>query len=84
MKNSNGRFDSNRLKVWIRDIKIYIAIYPLKMDFKDLMDGFTRLPLPDYSISILHGKMKPADKDAEMKRSRENYGRSLQQLLKLE
>jgi ATP-dependent DNA helicase RecG len=28
--------------------------------------------------------MKPADKDAEMKRSRENYGRSLQQLLKLE
>jgi ATP-dependent DNA helicase RecG len=24
--------------------------------------------LPQYSISILHGKMKPADKDAEMKR----------------
>jgi hypothetical protein len=42
MKNSNGRFDSNRLKVWIRDeIKIYIAIYRnLKMDFKDLMDRF--------------------------------------------
>jgi ATP-dependent DNA helicase RecG len=78
------RFDSNRLKVWkfIRDEiglgrQIYI-VYPLiqesaKMDFKDLMDGYESVsrdfPLPDYSISILHGKMKPADKD-EMKRFR--------------
>ena len=77
------RYDSNRLKVWkfIRDEialgrQIYI-VYPLiqeseKMDFKDLMDGYESIsrdfPLPDYSISILHGKMKPADKDAEMKR----------------
>lgn len=77
------RFDSNRLKVWkfIRDEialgrQIYI-VYPLiqeseKMDFKDLMDGYESIsrdfPLPDYAISILHGKMKPADKDAEMKR----------------
>jgi ATP-dependent DNA helicase RecG len=77
------RFDSNRLKVWkfIRDEiaigrQIYI-VYPLieeskTMDFKDLMDGYESIsrdfPLPDYSISILHGKMKPADKDAEMKR----------------
>ncbi|EIA07485.1 ATP-dependent DNA helicase RecG [Flavobacterium frigoris] len=77
------RFDSNRLKVWkfIRDEialgrQIYI-VYPLiqesaKMDFKDLMDGHESIsrdfPLPQYSISILHGKMKPADKDAEMKR----------------
>ncbi len=77
------RFDSNRLKVWkfIRDEialgrQIYI-VYPLiqeseKMDFKDLMDGYESIsrdfPLPNYSISILHGKMKPADKDAEMKR----------------
>lgn len=77
------RFDSNRLKVWkfIRDEialgrQIYI-VYPLiqeseKMDFKDLMDGYESVsrdfPLPQYSISILHGKMKPADKDAEMKR----------------
>ena len=42
------------------------------MDFKDLMDGYESIsrdfPLPQYSISILHGKMKPADKDAEMKR----------------
>ena len=77
------RFDSNRLKVWkfIRDEialgrQIYI-VYPLiqeseKMDYKDLMDGYESIsrdfPLPQYSISILHGKMKPADKDAEMKR----------------
>ncbi|PWA07892.1 ATP-dependent DNA helicase RecG [Flavobacterium laiguense] len=77
------RFDSNRLKVWkfIRDEialgrQIYI-VYPLiqeseKMDFKDLMDGYESIsrdfPLPHYSISILHGKMKPAEKDAEMKR----------------
>ena len=77
------RFDSNRLKVWkfIRDEiaigrQIYI-VYPLiqeseKMDFKDLMDGYESIsrdfPLPQYSISILHGKMKPADKDEEMKR----------------
>jgi ATP-dependent DNA helicase RecG len=42
------------------------------MDFKDLMDGYESIsrdfPIPQYSISILHGKMKPADKDAEMKR----------------
>ena len=25
-------------------------------------------PLPQYSISIVHGKMKPADKDEEMRR----------------
>jgi ATP-dependent DNA helicase RecG len=77
------RFDSNRLKVWkfIRDEialgrQIYI-VYPLiqeseKMDFKDLMDGYESIsrdfPLPKYSISILHGKMKPAEKDEEMKR----------------
>jgi len=77
------RFDSNRLKVWkfLRDEialgrQIYI-VYPLiqeseKMDFKDLMDGYESVsrdfPLPHYSISMLHGKMKPAEKDAEMKR----------------
>jgi ATP-dependent DNA helicase RecG len=42
------------------------------MDYKDLMDGYESIsrdfPLPDYSISIVHGKMKPSDKDAEMKR----------------
>ncbi|WP_445719362.1 ATP-dependent DNA helicase RecG [Flavobacterium sp.] len=75
------RYDSNRLKVWkfIKDEiakgrQIYI-VYPLiqeseKMDYKDLMDGYESIsrdfPLPHYSISIVHGKMKPADKDEEM------------------
>lgn len=77
------RFDSKRLVVWkfIKDEiakgrQIYI-VYPLiqeseKIDYKDLMDGYESIsrdfPLPQYSISILHGKMKPADKDEEMKR----------------
>jgi ATP-dependent DNA helicase RecG len=42
------------------------------MDYKDLMDGYESIsrdfPLPQYSVSILHGKMKPAEKDSEMKR----------------
>lgn len=77
------RFDSDRLRVWkfIRDEiakgrQIYI-VYPLiqeseTMDYKDLMDGYESIsrdfPLPQYAISILHGKMKPQDKDSEMKR----------------
>lgn len=77
------RFDANRLKVFgfIRDeIKkgrqIYV-VYPLiqeseALDYKDLMDGYESIvrdfPLPDYQISIVHGKMKPADKDYEMER----------------
>lgn len=77
------RFDSNRLKVFrfLKDeIKkgrqVYI-VYPLiqeseKMDYKDLMDGYESIsrefPQPEYQISIVHGKMKPQDKDYEMQR----------------
>ena len=77
------RFDNNRLKVnaFLRDeIKkgrqAYI-VYPLiqeseALDYKDLMDGFESIsrdfPKPHYQISIVHGKMKPADKDFEMER----------------
>ena len=77
------RFDSNRLKV-LKFIKDEIAIgrqiyivYPLiqeseTMDYKDLMDGYEGIcrefPLPQYSISMLHGKMKPAEKELEMQR----------------
>lgn len=77
------RYDSNRLKVWkfIKDEiekgrQIYI-VYPLiqeseTLDYKDLIDGYESIsrdfPLPKYSISIVHGKMKPADKDEEMRR----------------
>ncbi len=77
------RFDSHRLAVFkfIKDEvkkgrQIYI-VYPLieesqAMDYKDLMDGYESIvrefPMPDYQISIVHGKMKPADKDFEMNR----------------
>ncbi|TJY36022.1 ATP-dependent DNA helicase RecG [Pontimicrobium aquaticum] len=77
------RFDKNRLQVFrfIRDeIKkgrqVYI-VYPLiqessAMDYKDLMDGYESIsrdfPMPEYQISIVHGKMKAADKDYEMQR----------------
>ena len=77
------RYDANRLKVFafIRDeIKkgrqIYI-VYPLiqeseAMDYKDLMDGYESIvrdfPQPKFQISIVHGQMKPADKDYEMER----------------
>ncbi|MEO1012193.1 MAG: ATP-dependent DNA helicase RecG [Bacteroidota bacterium] len=77
------RYDSNRLKVFgfiKNEIKkggqIYI-VYPLiqeseALDHKDLMDGYESIvrefPLPDYQISIVHGKMKAADKDYEMAR----------------
>ena len=77
------RYDNNRLKVFkfMKDEialgrQIYI-VYPLiqeseKMDYKDLMDGYESItrefPMPKYRISIVHGKMKSADKDYEMQR----------------
>ena len=39
---------------------------------KDLMEGFEHIqrdfPMPDYQVSVLHGRMKPDDKEYEMKR----------------
>ncbi|MEM1336153.1 MAG: DUF559 domain-containing protein [Bacteroidota bacterium] len=80
---TSHRYDANRLQVFrfIKDeIKkgrqIYV-VYPLiqeseALDYKDLMDGYESIvrefPLPDYQISIVHGKMKPKDKDYEMER----------------
>lgn len=77
------RYDGNRLKVFrfIRDEiekgrQVYV-VYPLiqeseAMDYKDLMDGYESIvrdfPQPKYQISIVHGQMKPADKDFEMER----------------
>lgn len=77
------RYDSNRLKVFaflkdeIRKGRQVYIVYPLiqesaTMDYKDLMDGYESIsrefPMPDYQISIVHGQMKPADKDYEMNR----------------
>ncbi len=77
------RYDSNRLSVFkfMRDEiekgrQIYL-VYPLiqesaAMDYKDLMDGYEgvsrEFPSPKYQISIVHGQMKPADKEFEMQR----------------
>jgi len=55
--------------------QIYI-VYPLikeseTMDYKDLEDGWDTIsrvfPAPKYCISIVHGKMTPATKEASMK-----------------
>jgi ATP-dependent DNA helicase RecG len=56
--------------------QIYV-VYPLiqeseKLDLKNLMDGIDvmahEFPLPDYRISIVHGKLKAAEKQFEMNR----------------
>jgi ATP-dependent DNA helicase RecG len=56
--------------------QVYI-VYPLiqeseNMDYKDLMDGYESIardfPIPQYQVSIVHGKMKPVDKEYEMNR----------------
>jgi ATP-dependent DNA helicase RecG len=53
------------------------VVYPLiqeseALDYKDLMDGFESIqrefPPPSYQISIVHGQMKPQDKEFEMQR----------------
>jgi len=75
------RFDSNRLSVFqfmkdeiAKGRQVYV-VYPLiqeseVLDYKDLMDGYESIsrefPRPQYQVSILHGKMKPADKEYEM------------------
>jgi len=77
------RFDRNRLSVFkfMKDEidkgrQVYV-VYPLiqeseAMDYKDLMDGYESIsrefPAPNYQISIVHGQMKPADKEYEMQR----------------
>src|SRR5690554_6758720 len=77
------RYDSNRLKVFrflkdeIQKGRQVYVVYPLideseKLDYKDLMDGYASIerdfPKPQYQISIVHGRMKPEDKDFEMER----------------
>jgi ATP-dependent DNA helicase RecG len=42
------------------------------LDYKNLMDGYDMVlsyfPLPQYQVSVLHGRLKPAEKDFEMQR----------------
>lgn len=75
------QYDANRLKLngFLRKEiekgrQVYV-VYPLieeseKLDLKDLMDGYESIAraFPEFPISIVHGKMKAADKDFEMAR----------------
>jgi ATP-dependent DNA helicase RecG len=56
--------------------QVYV-VFPLieeseTLDYKNLNEGFDHLvenfPRPKYQVDMLHGKMKPIDKDAAMKR----------------
>ncbi len=77
------RFDSKRLAVFqfmreeiSKGRQVYV-VYPLiqeskALDYKDLMDGYESIvrdfPMPDYQVSIVHGKMNAKDKTYEMER----------------
>jgi ATP-dependent DNA helicase RecG len=77
------RSDAERLRVFgfmqeeiNKGRQIYI-VYPLieeseAMDLKHLMDGYESIsrafPKPQFQISIVHGRMRSADKDYEMQR----------------
>lgn len=77
------RLDAHRLRVFgflLEEIKkgrqVYI-VYPLiegneKLDYKDLTDGYESLDRAfrkhGIHISLVHGRMKPADKEYEMQR----------------
>ncbi|MEM8893590.1 MAG: ATP-dependent DNA helicase RecG [Bacteroidota bacterium] len=75
------QYDAQRLKIFgfVKEQielgrQVYI-VYPLieesaNMDYKDLMDGFESVAraFPEIPLSIVHGRMKPADKDFEMQR----------------
>lgn len=76
------KFDKDRLVVFgfmrseiAKGRQIYV-VYPLiqeseTLDYANLMDGYESIcrsfPLPDYKVSIVHGQMKPEDKDYEMR-----------------
>ncbi|WP_010251254.1 ATP-dependent DNA helicase RecG [Myroides injenensis] len=76
-------FEGKRLSVWhfikteiAKGRQVYI-VYPLideseTLDYKNLMEGYEGIsrdfPLPEYSVSIVHGQMTPAEKDREMER----------------
>lgn len=75
------KYEANRLAVWgfLRDEinkgrQVYI-VFPLieeseKLDLKNLFDGYDhiRTAFPEFHVSIVHGRMKPKDKEFEMQR----------------
>ncbi len=79
--------DAARLKLWgflrqqiAQGRQVYV-VYPLikeseTMDYKDLEDGFESIvrdfPLPDYRVTVCHGKMKPQDKEESMRQFKDH------------
>ncbi len=63
----------NGIRQQINEGRQVYVVYPLikeseKSDLQDLENGYLRLreAFPEFHISKVHGKMKPAEKDAEM------------------
>jgi ATP-dependent DNA helicase RecG len=77
------RTEANRLRVYgfmkeeiAKGRQVYV-VYPLiqeseTMDYNNLLQGYEEISRvfsdQTYQVSMVHGKMKPADKDAEMQR----------------
>ena len=74
-------YDSHRLTLYdgirkqVRQGRQVYVVYPLireseKLDLKNLEDGYDTLcqAFPEFRLSKVHGRMKAADKDAEMQR----------------
>ncbi|HBZ66648.1 MAG TPA: ATP-dependent DNA helicase RecG [Bacteroidales bacterium] len=75
--------DSARIRVFsfmrqeiAKGRQVYV-VFPLiheseSLDLKDIQDGFEAIsrdfPLPEYAVSIVHGQLKPDEKEYEMKR----------------
>lgn len=75
------QFDNRRTSMYafirkqIQEGRQAYIVYPLiqeseKMDIKNLEDGYMHIceEFPEYKVSKVHGKMKPAEKDEEMQR----------------
>ncbi|WP_430813006.1 ATP-dependent DNA helicase RecG [Carboxylicivirga sp. RSCT41] len=63
--------------------QVYV-VYPLieeseKMDFKNLAEGYEYMQrvFPDHKVSMVHGKLKPSEKDAEMQEFASNRSQIL-------
>lgn len=77
-KYDKDRFDLFAfMRQQIREGRQIYVVYPLieeseKLDLKDLQDGYDDItrafPLPEYQVSVVHGRMKAADKALEMQR----------------
>lgn len=85
-------YEKDRLKLFgfmrkqIAEGRQVFVVYPLireseKSDLLDLMAGYEAIerdfPPPQYGIGVVHGKMKPEDKDLEMQRFAKNQSQIL-------